>query len=69
MKRFELSRVTPFALSAALSLALTICAADALSSLGMKAAESLKASHHVAPPLLAQSHRVCAANAVCVRAS
>jgi hypothetical protein len=55
MKKFDMSRVAPFALSVALSLALSFTAVDAIAALGMKAVASLGGSQPVGQPLQARS--------------
>jgi hypothetical protein len=55
MKKFDMSRVAPLALSVALSLAVSFTAVDAIAALGMKAAASLGGSQPVGQPLLARS--------------
>jgi hypothetical protein len=63
MKKSDLSRVAPLALSVAMSLALSITVVDTISAEGMKAAAVLEGSQRVAPPLLAESHQARVANA------
>lgn len=69
MKRFDLSRAGPLALSLALSLAMSFAVGEAIAAQGMKAAAALEASRHVAQPLLARSHRARIADIARTRAS
>ena len=48
MKKFDLSRVAPLALSVALSLALSMAVVDAISAQGMQAVAALEGSQPVA---------------------
>lgn len=63
MKKFDLSRVAPLALSLALSLTLCFAVVDSIAALGMQAIAALEGSQHVAQPVLAQVQQAPIANA------
>jgi hypothetical protein len=55
MKKFDMSRAAPLALSVALSLVVSFTVVDAIAALGMKAVASLGGSQPIGQPLLARS--------------
>jgi hypothetical protein len=55
MKKFDMSRVAPLALSVALSLAVSFTVVDAIAALGMKAVASMGGLQPLGQPLLARS--------------
>jgi hypothetical protein len=64
MKKFDLVRVAPLALSVALSLALSLTAVNTIAALGMKSiAAAEEVPQHDARPLLAQANRTRVAGA------